>query len=91
MTIVRSIRQTIHADSCGDDETAAAFCQWAEEEMERRYPDASVQIDVSYNTSGTPFAPQIDADDEEAADDVADELRTLWSDWERAGWPGAAA
>jgi hypothetical protein len=93
MSQITAIDYTFHADSCGDDETAAAFGRWAEAELQRRYPDASVRVEVSYRTSGVEPVPSVETDAQDlierdrAEDAVQAEIRRLWADWERAGWP----
>lgn len=89
MSEVTRIEYTFHADSCGDDASAGAFEAWAQVELERRYPDATIRVRADYRTSGAepPVYVEFDEADE---DTIVAEVRELWTDWERADWPGAA-
>ena len=90
MSTVTRIEYTFHADACGDDATAGAFEAWAQGELERRYPSATIRVRASDRTSGEepPVYVEFDEDDEDA---IVAEVRELWSDWERANWPAEAA
>jgi hypothetical protein len=95
VTRVTSISYKFHSDSCGDDETAAAFGRWAEAELQRRYPDADVRVGISYNTSGARPPVRVNTNATDWAEsgriesETCDKVDRLWADWERAGWRAA--
>lgn len=97
MSTITRIDWTFNSDSCGDNETAGTFAAWAEAELQRRYPTARVDVTADDRTSGHEQPARVDCDSDDYADEaqaedaVREEISRLWEQWERAGWPGAAA
>lgn len=97
MTTITRIDYTFNSDSCGDDDTAGAFASWAEAELQRRYPEAHVDVTADTCTSGHEQPARVDCDSDDYADEAAaeetvrEEISRLWEQWERAGWPGVTA
>lgn len=90
MSAVSRIEYTFNADSCGDDETAGAFEAWAQGELERRYPEATIRVRADYRTSGVQPPVYVECDAGDTEEMIAAEVHELWADWERADWPAEA-